>query len=138
MGHSARWAAAFVGLNPVLLVLALGEEHNDTLVMLALAAALPLTAGASPQPTSRRGCAGGGRRREAHRRRGAPVPDPRLARSLDRLAAALAAALTLRALAALGLIGFGSHALGFLDAIGEQQQLVATHAPRGDGAACWG
>ncbi len=32
------------------------------------------------------------------------------------------------ALAALGLIGFGAHALGFLSAVGEQQQLVATHS----------
>jgi hypothetical protein len=27
-----------------------------------------------------------------------------------------------------GLIGFGSHALGFLNAVGEQQQLVAVHS----------
>ena len=31
-------------------------------------------------------------------------------------------------LAVLGLAGFGSHALGFLDAVGEQQQLVASHS----------
>ena len=61
MGHSARWAAAFVGLNPVLLVLAVGGAHNDTLVMLAMAAALALTAGASPRPRGRRRGAGGRR-----------------------------------------------------------------------------
>ena len=38
------------------------------------------------------------------------------------------AALALAVLAAVGLIGFGSHTLGFLDALGEQQQLVATHS----------
>ncbi len=38
-------AAAFVGLNPVLLVLAVGGAHNDTLVLAALALALALTAG---------------------------------------------------------------------------------------------
>ncbi len=38
LGHSARWAAAFVGLNPVLLALAVGGAHNDTLVLLLLAA----------------------------------------------------------------------------------------------------
>lgn len=31
-------------------------------------------------------------------------------------------------MAAVGLIGFGAHALGFLGAIGEQQQLVAAHS----------
>ena len=46
----------------------------------------------------------------------------------ERLRALAAGALSLLALAALGLIGFGSHALGFLDAVGEQQQLVATHS----------
>ncbi len=32
LGHSPGWAAAFVGLNPVLLVLAVGGAHNDTLL----------------------------------------------------------------------------------------------------------
>ncbi len=49
LGHSARWAAAFVGLNPVLLVLAVGGAHNDTLVLLAIAGALALSAGAEPR-----------------------------------------------------------------------------------------
>src|SRR5205823_12744098 len=48
-GGSRRWAAAFVGLNPVLLELALGGAHNDTLVLLALAAALALSAGVAPR-----------------------------------------------------------------------------------------
>ena len=41
---------------------------------------------------------------------------------------AATAALGLIALLALGLVGFGTHALSFLDAVGEQQQLVATHS----------
>src|SRR5208282_5537499 len=49
LGQSPRWAAAFVGLNPVLLVLAVGGAHNDTLILLLLAAALVLTAGANPR-----------------------------------------------------------------------------------------
>ena len=49
LGHSRRWAAAFVGLNPVLLELAVGGAHNDTLLLLALAAALVFTAGSSPR-----------------------------------------------------------------------------------------
>jgi hypothetical protein len=40
----------------------------------------------------------------------------------------MSTALSLLALAAVGLIGFGVHALGFLNAVGEQQQLVATHS----------
>ena len=127
MGHSARWAAAFVGLNPVLLVLAVGGAHNDTLVMLAMAAALALTAGASPRPRAGAAAlaAGVGVKLTA----GVVLPFLVLGtRGRERIGAALAAALTLVALAALGLVGFGSHALGFLDAIGEQQQLVATHS----------
>src|SRR5205823_2043120 len=49
VGGSRRWAAAFVGLNPVLLELALGGAHNDTLVLLALSAALAFSAGAHPR-----------------------------------------------------------------------------------------
>src|SRR5208283_4985288 len=51
---------------------------------------------------------------------------PRSAR--QRLEVMGAAGLSLAALGALGVIGFGAHALGFLDAVGEQQQLVATHS----------
>src|SRR5580692_6118022 len=46
LGQSGAWAAAFVGLNPVVLVLAVGGAHNDTLILLALAVALLLSAGA--------------------------------------------------------------------------------------------
>ena len=38
-----------MGLNPVLLELAVGGDHNDTLLLLALAAALLFTAGANPR-----------------------------------------------------------------------------------------
>jgi hypothetical protein len=46
----------------------------------------------------------------------------------ERAAVLGAAAASLLVLAAIGLIGFGVNALGFLGAIGEQQQLVATHS----------
>jgi alpha-1,6-mannosyltransferase len=45
MGRSGKAAAVFVGLNPVLLELAVGGAHNDTLVLLALAGALAIAAG---------------------------------------------------------------------------------------------
>ncbi len=44
MGRSPKVAAVFVGLNPVLLELAVGGAHNDTLVLLVLAGALALAA----------------------------------------------------------------------------------------------
>jgi hypothetical protein len=40
LGHSPGWAAAFVGLNPVTLALAVGGAHNDTLLLLTMEAAL--------------------------------------------------------------------------------------------------
>jgi hypothetical protein len=45
-----------------------------------------------------------------------------------RLRVVLVAVACLAALAVAGLAGFGTHALGFLGALGEQQQLVATHS----------
>jgi hypothetical protein len=131
-GHSRRFTAAFVGLNPVLLELAVGGDHNDTLLLLALAAALLLTAGASPR--FRAGAvalvAGIGIKVTA----GLALPFLILGAGGDgsgmreRLRVAGAAGLGLALLAVLGLIGFGSHAFGFIGAVSEQQQLVATHS----------
>jgi hypothetical protein len=127
-GHSARWAAAFVGLNPVLLTLAVGGAHNDTLIMLALGLALLLSAGASPRFRAGAGAlvAGVGVKITA----GLVLPFMVLAspRARERLGVTMSAALSLLALAAIGVVGFGLHALGFLNAVGEQQQLVATHS----------
>jgi len=128
LGHSRRWAAAFVGLNPVLLVLAVGGAHNDTLIIMLLAASLALTTGGSPR--FRAGAAtlvaGIGVKLTA----GLVLPFLLLApdRTRERLPAAVSALVSLAALVALGLIGFGTHALGFLGAVGEQQQLVAVHS----------
>jgi glycosyl transferase family 87 len=128
LGQSARWAAAFVGLNPVLLVLAVGGAHNDTLILLALAAALALATGASPHLRAAAGAlvAGVGVKVTA----GLVLPFLVLApgRTRERLSVAASAVLSLLVLVAIGLIGFGFHTLGFLNAVGEQQQLVATHS----------
>jgi len=131
-GHSRRFAAAFVGLNPVLLELAVGGDHNDTLLLLALAAALLLTAGTSPR--FRAGAAalvaGIGIKVTA----GLALPFLMLgaggdgSNTRERLRVASAAGLSLALLAVLGLIGFGAHAFGFIGAVSEQQQLVATHS----------
>jgi hypothetical protein len=137
LGSSRRWAAAFVGLNPVLLVLAVGGAHNDTLIVLVLALALALTAGASPRFRTAAGtlAAGVGVKLTA----GLLLPFLILgARGRERLAVLASAGLSLLALGALALIGFGSHALGFLNAVGEQQQLVATHSIPAETARLFG
>ncbi len=129
LGRSPRWVAAFVGLNPVLLVLAVGGAHNDTLILLALAAALALTAGSSARFRGGVGAlvAAVGVKVTA----GLVLPFLLLgssARARPRLRVVASAVLSLAVLAGVGLIGFGTHALGFLSAVGEQQQLVATHS----------
>jgi hypothetical protein len=137
LGRSRRYAAVFVGLNPVMLELAVGGAHNDTLVLAFLAGALALTAGASPylaDPGSRRAWTAGAMALAAgvgvKVTAGLVLPFLVLApphwRERARVAAAAVVGLALVAL--VGLIGFGSHALGFLNAVGEQQQLVAVHS----------
>jgi hypothetical protein len=126
LGRSAAFATVFVGLNPVLLVLAVGGAHNDTLLILALSVGLALSAGGRPRGAALALAAGVGVKLTA----GLLLPflvlgEPRWRRRLE---VTLAAAAGLLAVAAVGVIGFGPHALGFLTAIGEQQQLVSTHS----------
>jgi hypothetical protein len=153
VGRSSRWAMAFVGLNPVLLELALGGAHNDTLILLLLAAALAITATAEARASPLRG-----RHRDPPERNrpSDTASSPRLraaavtlvagvgikvsagivlpflalapSRTRERVGVAATILVSLAALAAVGLIGFGAHALGFIDAVGEQQQLVAIHS----------
>jgi alpha-1,6-mannosyltransferase len=125
--QSRRFVAALVGLNPVLLVLAVGGAHNDTLVLLALAGALALTAGATRYRAGALALAAGvGVKVTA----GLVLPFIVLAPSgaRERLRTAGAGLLGLVLVGAIGVAGFGVHALGFLDAVGEQQQLVAVHS----------
>jgi hypothetical protein len=128
MGRSAKVAAAFVGLNPVLLELASGGAHNDTLVLLGLAGALALAAGAAPRLRASAAVlvAGVGVKASA----GLVIPFVALApsawRERGRVAASAVGALAL--LAVVAVVGFGAHAFGFLNALNEQQQLVATHS----------
>jgi Glycosyltransferase family 87 len=128
MGRSPAYAAAFLGLNPVLLALALAGAHNDTLILLLLAAALILTAGASPR--FRAGAAALATAVGVKVSAGLALPflvlAPRSPR--ERVWTATIAALTLAALMLLAAVAFGSHALGFLGAVGEQQRMVAVHS----------
>jgi alpha-1,6-mannosyltransferase len=148
MGRSAKWAAAFVGLNPVTLELAVGGAHNDTLVLLVLAGALLLTAGASAIDASKTDAsdvdaskAGGTPNLRAaaallvvgvgvKASAGLVLPFVVLAphRMSERVRVAASAAGALVLLALVAIVGFGTHAFGFLDSIGEQQQLIATHS----------
>lgn len=144
MGRSATWTAAFVGLNPVLLELAVGGDHNDTLVLLVLAGALALAAGT----------AGGTRWAGQEGRTGQEGPRLSAAAALlvvgvgvkasaglalpfvvlaprqlsERVRVAASAGGTLALLAVIAVVGFGVHAFGFVGALGEQQQLIATHS----------
>ena len=75
----------------------------------------------------RRSVAGVGH--QGHRRAGAAVRGARPRAGARAPGASRArAALACWRSRCVGLIGFGSHALGFLSAVGEQQQLVATHS----------
>jgi alpha-1,6-mannosyltransferase len=130
MGRSAKAAAVFVGLNPVLLELAIGGAHNDTLVLLVLAGALALAAGARGAANLRAAAAmlivGVGVKASAGLVLPFVVLAPRGWRERAQVAASACGAFVLLALVAI--VGFGSHAFGFLDALNEQQQLIATHS----------
>jgi hypothetical protein len=128
LGRPPAFAAAFLGLNPVLLVYALGGAHNDTLLVAALASALVLSAGTSPRlrAASATLVAGVAVKVTAGVLLPFLVLSPATWRDRGRIAAA--SLLGLLGVLAIGLIGFGPHALGFLGAVGEQQHLVATHS----------
>jgi hypothetical protein len=127
-GRSRRFAIVFFGLNPVLLEVTVGGAHNDTLILLAIAAALALTAG--PRPRLRAGAASLAAGVGVKVTAAVLLPFLALAprEREQRRAVVVSAAATLGVLAAVALIGFGTHALGFVDALSEQQQLVATHS----------
>ncbi len=149
-GSSRRYAVAFVGLNPVMLELALGGAHNDTLVLAFIAGALVLAGAPEPRGAPKPAPAPEPRMPADRRSLRSPIGGaltlaigvgikatagivlpfivlaPRSWRERGRVALASLAGLALVAI--LGLIGFGTHALGFIGAIGEQQQLVAVHS----------
>jgi hypothetical protein len=128
LGVSTRSAAVFVGLNPVLLVMAVGGAHNDTLVMMLLGAALLLTAGANPRVRAACGALAAGVGVKVTAGLALPFLILGARGKREQLRAARSTALWLLALALLGVIGFGVHAFGFLNAVSEQQQMVASHS----------
>jgi hypothetical protein len=128
MGRSAKIAAVFVGLNPVLLELATGGAHNDTLVLVVLAGALALATGMTPRLRAATALLVAGVAVKASAGLVLPfvVLAPATWRERGRVAASAVGAFALLAIVAV--VGFGAHAFGFLDALNEQQQLIATHS----------
>lgn len=171
MGRSRRAAVAFVGLNPVLLELAVGGDHNDTLTMLLLALALALTATVASSgrttrdATARRTRGATVAAGSVHSRHAAPssphyksaggalvaavgvkasaglvLPFLLLApsRARERLGLLMSVLICMAALALVAVLGFGSHAFGFLSALREQQQLIAVHSLPAETARLFG
>lgn len=127
-GHSPQLAAAFLGLNPVVLVFAVGGAHNDMVTLLLLAAALLLTAGSSPRFASAAwplsvavGCKVSA---------GLLLPFLVLAprKAIQRLRVLASAAGGLLAVVAIGAVGFGLSLAGFVVPIAEEQQQIAVHS----------
>jgi alpha-1,6-mannosyltransferase len=134
-GGSATSAAAFVGLNPVLLVLALGGAHNDLIVIALLSLAL-LLLDRRPRGAVATVVTGVGVKITA----GLVLPFLVLgAREWrERLSRAGTAAVALVVVLAIAALGFGLHALGFVSALGEQQELIATHSVPAETARLFG
>jgi hypothetical protein len=133
-GRPRLAAAAFFGLNPVVLVFVVGGAHNDALLMLIVAASVALalraraTAGAAAA-TRAASASGATSALAIGLKASAGLLTPFLVLgSRDRLRALAAAAVTIVALVLVALVGFGSHAADFVDALRGQQQLVATHS----------
>lgn len=124
--RSPAAAAAFVGLNPVMLVYALGGAHNDTLIAAMLAGCILLAAAARYAGAAATLAVAAGVKASAGLILPFLVLDPREWRT--RLRVLLWAAATLALVTAVAEIGFGPHATGFVDALRGQQQMVATHS----------
>lgn len=151
-GRSGRAAAAFLGLNPVLLEFAVGGAHNDTITLLLVAGALAIAASATGQASTATAAAaaastaGDAAKRSARRLRAAVWPlaaavgfkvssglllpflvlSPRTAAERTRML--ISAACSLVVVAAIGAVGFGPNLIGFFVPIGEEQQQVAMHS----------
>lgn len=127
-GRSPQFAAAFLGLNPVVLAFAVGGAHNDMITLLLLAGALMLTAGRSPRFGAAAwplavavGCKVSA---------GLLLPFLVLAprRALQRLGVLASATGGLLAVLAIGAVGFGLSLAGFVVPIAEEQQQIAIHS----------
>ena len=127
-GRSPQVAAAFLGLNPVLLVFAVGGAHNDLITLVLLGVALMLTAGAKPRFRAAAWplAAAVGFKVSAGLLLPFLVLAPRTA--VERLKVAISAAGGLLAVVVIGAVGFGLNLTGFVVPIAEEQQQIAIHS----------
>lgn len=127
-GHSPQLAAAYLGLNPVVLAFAVGGAHNDMITMLLLAVALLLTAGAHPRFRAAAWplAAAVGFKVSAALVLPFLVLAPR--RTAERVRALIGTAAGLVAVLLIGAIGFGVQLSGFVVPIAEEQQQIAVHS----------
>lgn len=127
-GRSPQAAAAFLGLNPVLLVFAVGGAHNDMITLLLLGVALVLAAGSQPRFRAAAWplAVAVGFKVSA----GLLLPFLVLAPRtwMQRAKTLLSAAGGLLAVVAIGAVGFGLSLTGFLVPIAEEQQQIAVHS----------
>ncbi|MFL5913738.1 MAG: glycosyltransferase 87 family protein [Gaiellaceae bacterium] len=113
-------AVAFVGLNPLFLTYAVGGGHNDLLMLVVVLAGVYLA-------VSGRAAAGAGALVPAAAIKlsgGFALPFMLLG-SRDRRGALKGVVVALAAVGVVVLIGFGSHPLGFLSTVHQQQDMVA-------------
>jgi len=123
LGLAPLRVAAFVGLNPLVLVFELGGAHNDALLVLVVAGALTLALSERPGAGALATVGAVGIKASA----GLLAPFLILgARARGRTLAATVAGVVL--LVAVAVVGFGTHASAILDALRGQQQLVAVHS----------
>lgn len=136
--HSGRFAAAFLGLNPVMLEFAVGGAHNDTITLLLFGVALLLASGAAQRLKAAAWplAVAVGFKVSA----GLLLPFLVLSpRSLIERAKVLGSAVGgLIVVAAIGAAGFGANMVGFLVPIGEEQQQLAVHSIPAETARLFG
>ncbi|HEY5142106.1 MAG TPA: polyprenol phosphomannose-dependent alpha 1,6 mannosyltransferase MptB [Solirubrobacteraceae bacterium] len=119
-GNDPRRAAAIVGLNPMLLVYAVGGGHNDLLMLVVMVGAVALVL------AGREGAGGASAVAAAGLKISAVVLLPFLVLGARRRGRALAgAALALVAVALTAVLAFGSHATGFAEVLSVQQRYVS-------------
>jgi glycosyl transferase family 87 len=131
LGRDPVFAALVVGLNPLVLVHAVGGAHNDALVMLLVMGAVsmtlprarPGTAGASTAPPARPGTAGVSAAAGAALKASGAISSPFiLIGTTARKTFLLGAAATVTAIAVAALAVFGSKALEAFVLIGQNQE----------------
>jgi glycosyl transferase family 87 len=117
LGRDGVSAFVFVGLNPIVLVHVVGGAHNEALVvLLTMIGVLVFVSSSEPRGTGLAALAAGVKASAA-------VPVPFLVAAARRHTPALAAAaLAALLVAAVALLGFGSHALDALGLLGSNQE----------------